>query len=82
MTSLLRGPFQLKQEVTIHWQMETFCCMTTSPGPAPMMLPMRSPTVTGMSHQPSSQARMPREAQVSVNSRTASAAPRGMAPSE
>ena len=42
--------------------------MTTRPFGAPMMEPIRSPQVTGMSHQPSSQARMPRVAQVSVNS--------------
>ena len=68
MTSLLRRARQSKQEVTIDWQMETFCCMTTSPSPAPMMRPIRSPMVTGIIHQPSSQARMPRVAQVSVNS--------------
>ena len=44
----------------MDWQIETFCCMTTSPSPAPMMEPTRLPTVTGISHQPSSQARMPR----------------------
>ena len=68
MTSLLRGPDQSKQLVTMFWQMLTFWCITTSPGPAPMMEPTRSPTVTGISHQPSCQARTPREAQVSVNS--------------
>ena len=50
--------------------METFCCITTSPSPAPMIEPTRLPTVTGISHQPSSQARMPRVAQVSANSRS------------
>ncbi len=82
MTSLLRRPDQSKQEVTIDWQIETFCCITTSPSPAPMMEPTRLPTVTGISHQPSSQARIPRVAQVSPNSRRRPAVRRGMAPSE
>jgi len=38
-TSLLRRPDQSKQEVTTDWQTETFCCITTSPSPAPMMEP-------------------------------------------
>src|SRR5579863_7212408 len=62
--------------------METFWCITTSPGPAPIMVPMRLPTVTGISHQPSSQAQTPREAHVSANSCNALAARRGIAPSE
>ena len=82
MTSLLRRPDQSKQDVTIDWQMETFCCMATSPSPAPMIAPTRLPTVTGISHQPSSHARMPRVAQVSANSCMRSAARCGMAPSE
>ena len=47
-----------------------------------MMLPMRSPQVMGMAHQPSSQARMPRVAQVSVNSLRAAIVRRGMGPRE
>ena len=45
--------------------METFWCMTTEPGGAPMMRPTASPTVTGIAHQPSAQARTPRVAHVS-----------------
>jgi len=80
--SLFRGPFQSKQEVTIAWQTETFWCITTSPGLAPMIEATRLPTVTGISHQPSSQARIPREAHVSANCWSDSAVRRGMAPSE
>ena len=39
MTSLLRRPRQSKHEVTIDWQIETFCCITISPSPAPMIRP-------------------------------------------
>ena len=42
--------------------------MTTEPGGAPMIRPTASPTVTGIAHQPSAQARTPRAAQVSVYS--------------
>jgi hypothetical protein len=34
----------------------TFWCMTVEPGGAPMMRPTWSPTVIGISHQPSPQA--------------------------
>ena len=57
---------------TCHWPVEAFWFMTTSPGPAPMMEAMRSPTVTDISHQPSCQARTPRVAQVAVNSESES----------
>ena len=44
--------------------METFWCMTTEPAGAPIGAPTSSPTVTGMAHQPSAQARTPRLAQM------------------
>ena len=81
-TSLLRRARQSKHDVTTFWQMETFCCITTSPSPAPIMLPTRLPTVMGIIHQPSSQARIPRVAQVSVNSCMRARVRSGMAPSE
>ena len=62
--------------------METFWCMTTLPGGAPMMRPTSSPTVKGIRHQPSAQARTPRVAQASVYSFKRSVAAFGMAPSE
>jgi hypothetical protein len=46
----------------------TFWCMLTEPAGALMSAPIRSPTVTGMSHQPSAQARTPRVAHWSANS--------------
>ena len=82
MTSLLRRARQSKQDAITFWQMETFCWITTSPSPAPIMLPTRLPTVTGIIHQPSSQARMPRSAQVSVNSCMRARVRSGMAPNE
>src|SRR5277367_1803010 len=57
-TILLRGPFQSKQDAIKDWQMETLGCITTSPSPAPMIFAIRLPTAIGISHQPSSQARM------------------------
>src|SRR5207249_3390633 len=39
----------------------TFWCMTTEPGGAPTMRPIWSPTVIGIVHQPSPQARIPRD---------------------
>ena len=61
-TILFRFADQSKHDSTIAWQIDTFWCITTSPDPAPMILPTRSPTVTGISHAPapSSQARIPR----------------------
>ena len=66
----------------MDWQTETFCCIPVSPSPAPMMRPIRLPTVIGISHQPSSQARMPRVAHVSAYSAMRVRARSGMAPSE
>ena len=66
----------------MDWQMETFWCMTVRPFGAPMMPPTRLPQVTGISHQPSSQARIPRVAQISANSSRAARARRGIGPRE
>src|SRR5271165_7035743 len=81
-TILLRRPDQSKHEAMIDWQMETLGCMVTSPGPAPMICPMRLPTVMGISHQPSSQARMLRVDQMSAYSFSRSRVRRGIAPRE
>ena len=75
-----RGPWKSKHEQMTDCATDTFWCITTSPGPAPMIRPTRSPTVTGMSHQPSLQARTPRVAHMSVNSASRSRTFRGMAP--
>ena len=64
------------------WAMVTFWCMVTLPGGAPTIGATMSPTVTGMSHQPSSQARTPRVAQMCAYSASRSAVPRGIAPRE
>ena len=46
------------------------------------MRPIWSPTVSGIVHQPSPQARIPRSAQTRTYSATRSAATAGIAPSE
>ena len=69
MTTLLRGPQKSKQDAITAWVSVTFWCSEMSPGAAPTSAPMRSPTRTAMSHQPSSQARTPRVAQASAYSR-------------
>ena len=56
--------------------------MTVEPGGAPMMRPIWSPTVIGISHQPSPQARIPRSVHIRVNSSTRCSAAAGIAPSE
>src|SRR6266404_8923151 len=81
-TILLRLLPKAKQEVMIDWQIETFGCITTSPSPAPMILPIMSPTVVAIIHHPSSQARMPRVDHMSVYSCRRSRARPGIAPSE
>ena len=61
---LLRRPARSKQERMIDWHTETFWCMTTEPGGAPMMRASASPDASpACSHQPSAQARTPRVAQ-------------------
>ena len=48
-----------KHERTTASAIATFWCITVEPGGAPTMRPTWSPTVIGISHQPSPQARMP-----------------------
>jgi len=51
------------------WAMDTFWCIETVSGGAPMMPAIRLPSATFISHQPSPHARTPRAAQVSAYSR-------------
>src|ERR1041384_4770154 len=81
-TILFRLPLKSKQDAMIDWQTETLGCMTTSPAPAPMILPIMSPTVVAIIHQPSSHERMPRVDHISAYSCIRSRARRGIAPSE
>src|SRR5260370_41609039 len=66
----------------MDWQTDTFGCIVTSPSHAPIMLPMRLPTAMGISHQPSSHARMLRVDQTSAYSFKRSRVRRGIAPNE
>src|SRR5919109_589136 len=79
---LRRGSTGRKHEITIASATATFWCITVEPGGAPMMRPIWSPTVSGISHQPSAHARMPRSFHVRAYSATRSSAAAGMAPSE
>src|SRR6185295_9757198 len=81
-TILLRLPEKSRHPAMIDWQIETFGCITTSPSPAPMILPTESPTVLGIIHQPSSHERIPRVAHISAYSCKRSRVRRGIAPSE
>jgi hypothetical protein len=56
--------------------------MTVLPGGAPMIRPIWSPTVTGISHQPSPHARMPRSFHMRAYSSSRSSAAAGIAASE
>src|ERR1700757_4679600 len=56
--------------------------MTIEPGGAPRMRPSWSPTVTGISHQPSPHERMPRSRHMRAYSRRLSSALAGMAARE
>ena len=56
--------------------------MTVVPGGAPISLPIWSPTVSGKSHQPSPQARIPRVFQACAYSMTRRSASAGIGPSE
>src|SRR4051794_23340258 len=60
----------------------TFWCIDTEPGRAPIRRAIWSPTVSDISHQPSSQARTPRVFQARAYSSTRSSAAAGIAPSE
>ena len=62
--------------------MVTFWCIETLPGGAPTTRATWSPTVSGSSHQPSSQARTPRVFQACAYSSTRSSTAAGIAPSE
>ena len=46
--------------MTIASATVTFWCITVVPGAPPMIRPIWSPTVSGISHQPSPQERIPR----------------------
>ena len=59
--------------------MATFWCMTVDPTGAPTMRPTWSPTVIGISHQPSPHARMPRSFHMRPYSESRSSALRGIA---
>ena len=78
----LRSPGRWKHERTTASAIDTFWCMHTVPGGAPTMRPIWSPTVSGVVHQPSPHARMPRSAHVRAYSRTRSSTAAGIAPSE
>src|SRR5436190_1158844 len=71
-----------KQETTIASAIATFWCITVEPAGAPMMRPIWSPTVSGISHQPSAHARRPRSFHVRAYAATRSSAAAGIAPSE
>ena len=72
----------MKQERTIASATVTFWCMTIEPGGAPRIRPSWSPTVTGISHQPSPQPRIPRSRHMRAYSRRLSSAAAGIAASE
>src|SRR6266481_159310 len=81
-TILFRLLPKAKQEAMIDWQIETFGCITTSPSPAPIILPTISPTVVAIIHQPSSHARIPRVDHMSAYSCRRSRVRLGIAPRE
>src|SRR5258706_15184395 len=81
-TILLRLPEKSSELRMTDWQIETLGCMTTSPFPAPMILPISSPTVVGIIHHPSSQDLIPRVDHMSAYSWSLSRVRRGIAPSE
>ncbi len=61
---------------------ETFGCIAIESLGALAIFPSALPTSTGELHQPSPQARTPRVAHCSANSRSLSGTPAGIAPSE
>src|SRR5579864_1304878 len=77
-----RAPGSRKHERTISSATVTFWCMTVLPGGAPTMRPIWSPTVIGISHQPSPQERIPRSRHMRAYSRRLSSAAAGIAASE
>jgi hypothetical protein len=60
----------------------TFWCIETVPGGAPISRAIWSPTVSDISHQPSSQARTPLVFQARAYSSSRPSAAAGIAPSE
>ena len=60
----------------------TFWCIVVVPGAPPMIRPIWSPTVSGISHQPSPQERIPRSFHMRAYSRSRVSAAAGIAPSE
>ena len=81
-TILRRFPSGSRQESAIADAVVTFSCRLTVPDGAPMIPATLSPTRPGSSHHVSSQARIPRVAQISAYSASPRAAPRGIAPRE
>jgi hypothetical protein len=77
---LLRRPEKSSAEPTTDWMTDTFWSITTERGGAFMMRPTTSPTSTGALHQPSAQARTPRDAHWSANAFSLSRAAAGIAP--
>ena len=71
-----------EHESTIAAAIVTFWCIPTEPGGAPTIRPIWSPTSSGIVHQPSPQARIPRSRHVRAYSATRSSAAAGIAPSE
>ena len=78
----LRSGEGVKQERTTASAIATFWCITVEAAGAPTIRPIWSPTVIGISHHPSPQARMPRSRQVRAYSATRAATFAGIAPSE
>ncbi len=78
----LRGGFRSKHESTIASATVTFWCITVEPGGAPMIEPIRSPTVNTEFHQPSPHARAPRVLHSRANCASRRSASAGIAPSE
>src|ERR1044071_6494 len=81
-TILFRLPSKVRHDAMIDWHIDTFGCMTTSPGPAPMIVPILSPTLVAIIHQPSSHERMPRVDHISAYSCKRSRVRLGIAPRE
>jgi hypothetical protein len=77
-----RAPLASSDDNATAEAVVTFSCMLTVPGGAPTISATLLPTRPGSSHQVSSQARMPRVAQISAYSARPRAALRGIAPRE
>ena len=77
-----RSGVGVKHERTTASAIATFWCITVEPAGAPTIRPIWSPTVIGISHHPSPQARIPRSRQVRAYSPTRASTFAGIAPSE